>query len=111
MTRRPSRPRPAKLAIGGQIVQIDAPGLKVMRRSNGALQIYWVADETAVARGYPTKTRRLHVNLDNPAAAQSIRDLCQIEQSAMLAWLDDPAIDERPRVAHDGSLGSLVDLL
>jgi hypothetical protein len=98
------------LTIAGQLVLLDAPGLKAVRRGNGRYDLYWVAAEDAVARGYPTKTRRLFIDLSDPSAAPAICEICQAEQSAMRAWLDDPSIDERPRVGFDGTLRSLIDL-
>lgn len=110
MSPRSSRPHPAKLTIAGQLVLLDAPGLKVVRRGNGRYDLYWVAAEDAVARGYPTKTRRLFVDLSDPSTGPAICDICQAEQGAMSAWLDDPSIDEGPRVGFDGTPRSLIDL-
>ena len=104
-----SRPRPATLEIAGRIERILAPGLKAIRRA-GRVDLYWVADEDAVKRGYPTKTRRIHVDLSAAEASRAIREICASEQAAMLAWLDDPAALERPKLRFDGTLGSLVDL-
>lgn len=96
--------------IAGERIHLDAPGLKVMRRPSGVAHVYWVASEAAVKRGYHTKTRRIFVDLDDPAAADQIREVCQIETAAMLAWLDDPTAGEARRLAFDGTLRSLVDL-
>ena len=104
------RRRMAKLKIAGQLVALDAPGLKAMKRGGGRIDLYWIASKDAVDRGYPQKTRRIFVDLTDPSSAGEIERICRTEQSAMLAWLDDPEIDRRPRRRYDGTLSSLIDL-
>ncbi len=105
------RRRNATLLIAGKTVSLYAPGLKVMKRGGSARSdLYWVADEKAVERGYPTKTVRIFVDLDDEAAMQIIQNICAAAQAEMLAWLDDSASLNRPRYRYDGTLRSLIDL-
>lgn len=64
-----------------------APGLKRMKRHNGRVDLYWVADEKAVKQGYPTKTARLFGDWGDPASANEIASRCRILQQEMLEWL------------------------
>jgi hypothetical protein len=110
MTHRAKRRRLATLLIAGEPIKLDAPGLKAMKRSEGRVDLYWVASKDAVERGYPTKTRRIYVDLSVAAAALEIESICRAEQSVMQAWLDDSGIFDRQRLRFDGTLGSLINL-
>ena len=103
------RRRLATLVIAGQKVGLNAPGLKAMKRG-GRIDLYWSSSTQAKQRGYPQKMRRIFVDLAAPSVAAEIERICQTEQAAMLAWLDDPEIDRKPRVPYDGTLRSLADL-
>lgn len=59
-----------------------SPGLKRMKRHNGRIDLYWVADEKLVAKGYPTKT----VRLPSSMPADDIAARCQILHQEMLEW-------------------------
>jgi hypothetical protein len=59
-----------------------APGLKRMKRHNGRTDLYWVADEGLVKKGYQPKTVRLFGDWPCPAVAAR----CQVLQAEMLEW-------------------------
>ncbi|MDI1344212.1 MAG: hypothetical protein PSV22_08960, partial [Pseudolabrys sp.] len=60
MTSRVTRARKVTLKVGGQVIQLTAPGLKSIRRGPER-QLYWVKDEHPDFEFYPTKTVRIHV--------------------------------------------------
>lgn len=62
--------------------ELHAPGLKRMKRHNGRVDLYWVADEKLVAKGFTPKTVRLFG--DWPS--QEIASRCAILQAEMLEW-------------------------
>jgi hypothetical protein len=112
MSSRVTRARKVTLKVGGQVIQLTAPGLKSIRRGPEQ-QVYWVKDEHPDFEFYPTKTVRIHVDLSSFEACDFdlIESICQREQQAMLAWVDG-AVSDRSRLApkYDGTVGSLVDL-
>lgn len=59
-----------------------APGLKRMKRHNGRVDLYWVADEKLVREGYLPKTVRLFGEWPSPEIAAR----CAILQAEMLEW-------------------------
>ena len=59
---------------------LHAPGLKRMKRHNGRVDLYWVADEKLVKAGYLPKTVRLFGKW--PSAEVASR--CAILQTEML---------------------------
>lgn len=61
---------------------LHAPGLKRMKRHNGRIDLYWVADEKLVKAGYLPKTVRLFGKW--PSAEVASR--CAILQTEMLEW-------------------------
>lgn len=71
---------------------LDAPGLKRLKRHNGRVDCYWVADEAIVKRG--TRQRRSHsrgatqitrpTSCTWPSAAAYCRPKCASGQTAML---------------------------
>lgn len=61
---------------------LHAPGLKRMKRHNGRVDLYWVADEKLVAKGYAPKTVRLFGVWPSPEIAAR----CSILQAEMLEW-------------------------
>lgn len=67
--------------------EFPAPGLKQMKRKNGRVDLYWVASEEAVKRGYPVKTSRLFGDLDDIQQAKAIAGRCQVLQAEMLEWM------------------------
>ena len=112
MTSRVTRARKVTLKVGGQVIQLTAPGLKSIRRGPER-QLYWVKDEHPDFEFYPTKTVRIHVDLSSIEACDFdlIESVCQREQQAMLAWADG-AVSDKSRLApkYNGTVGSLVDL-
>jgi hypothetical protein len=116
MSGRELRPRKASIEIGGQKIELDAPGMKVVRRKLEA-NVYWAADETDAFKGYRPRTVRIHVDLtvaapeDVVATVATIEAICQREQQAMLAWVDGN-VSDRTRLApkFDRSLRSLIEL-
>ncbi|MDE4912779.1 integrase [Methylobacterium sp. 092160098-2] len=63
-------------------VALYSPGLKRMKRHNGRIDLYWVADEKLVAKSYPTKT----VRIPSDMPPEGIAARCQILQQEMLEW-------------------------
>ena len=110
MSKRITRRRPVSLEIAGSVQQINAPGLKIMRRG-GKLHLYWVKDEHADYRFYKPKTVPIHVNLSNPDVRETIEQICQREQQAMLDSSELKASD-RDRLAphYRGTIASLIEL-
>lgn len=112
MTSRVTRPRKVTVKIAGQEIELNAPGLKSIKRGNKQ-QLYWVKDEHPDFEFYRTKTVRIHVDLSSLEACdfELVESTCQREQQAMLAWADG-AVPDKSRLAprYDGTMGSLVDL-
>ena len=73
-----------------------APGLKRMKRHNGRIDLYWVADEKAVRQGYPTKTVRLFGDWNDPISAAQIAARCSVLQQEMLEWLSGHDVPANP---------------
>lgn len=67
---------------------INAPGLKLMKRKSGRVDCYWVALPAAIKSGYPTKTVRLPGNPNDPADYIRIADHCRRLQAEMRQWMD-----------------------
>jgi hypothetical protein len=110
MTSRASRRRPVTIQLAGQTIELDAPGLKTIRRGQRR-QFYWIKDDGPDFKAYETKTVRIHVDETSPDAAERIKEICQREQAAMLEWADGNVSDEaRLAPKYNGTMGSLVDL-
>ena len=62
-----------------------APGLKRMKRHNGRVDLYWVADEKLVRAGYRPKAVRLFGKWPSDEVASR----CSILQAEMLEWAAD----------------------
>ena len=62
-----------------------APGLKRMKRHNGRVDLYWVADEKLVRAGYRPKTVRLFGEWPSDEVASR----CSILHAEMLEWASD----------------------
>src|SRR5690606_12104833 len=66
---------------------LHAPGLKRMKRHNGRVDLYWVADEELVKRGYKPKTIRIHgLDWNLEADRVEIAAKCRRFQAEMLEW-------------------------
>lgn len=61
---------------------VYAPGLKRMKRHNGRVDLYWVADEKLVKRGYAPKT----VRLTGEWPSELVASRCQTLQAEMQTW-------------------------
>jgi hypothetical protein len=112
----PQRSRKSVVEIGGQQIELSAPGLKQIRRKL-TTHLYWAADEAEVCKGYLPRTVRIHVDLSlsEPEAVSAtcaiIEDICQREQQAMLSWADGNRDDrKRLKPRFDGTIGSLAQL-
>lgn len=108
-----ARPRKCKIEIAGQVVELDAPGLKQVPRKNEEgkvvrIDLYWVVDEEV--SDYRPRTVRIHADLSSPESAAFIERACKEQHSAMLAWQDGATDDkERLKPKYDGTVGSLAD--
>lgn len=71
-----------------------APGLKRMKRHNGRIDLYWVADEKLVAKGYLPKTVRLF----GEWPSEEVAARCAILHAEMLEWASghEPARNAAP---------------
>lgn len=71
---------------------LDAPGLKRLKRHNGRIDCYWVADEALVKKGYPTKTVPFKGrDPTNPADFLFMAERCRELQAQMRQWADGDA--------------------
>lgn len=80
------------------------PGLKWRRRKDGGVRAIWVAQQAAVAAGFPVKTVNLTHLTGDPAA---LRARCEILQAEMRTWISGRA-GYRPE--FDGTFGTLLAL-
>lgn len=105
MTSRIPRSRKVTLVVAGQAVQLDAPGLKAIKRGK--------TQEADEFKFYPTKTARIYVDLSSVDTCDFdlIETICQREQQAMLTWADGN-VSDATRLAHqyNGTIGSLATL-
>jgi hypothetical protein len=97
--------------VGGQEVEINAPGLNVVRGE----ELYWCASRTvegrlALSRGYKPVTVLIHATEElNTTTRDGLRALalrCQVLQKEMLDWLADP--EGQTALIFDGTLDSLI---
>jgi integrase len=111
MSRQGRRSRTSVVVIGVETIEVEAPGFKRIRRG-AASHYYWVVDEADGFKAYPTRTVRIHIEgLDRDTAVALIVEVCNREQQAMLAWVDEGATDrERLAPKYDGRVKSLVEL-
>jgi hypothetical protein len=94
------------LVVNGEIVELDAPSLHLVKRSNSGVQQYWEASATARSRGYLPRTVRLHFDLETFEGRRALEQRCRILTNEMLAWLGDPQDMNKP--IYDGTLSSLI---
>ena len=98
----PRKRRP--FVVNGATVELDAPGLKIVRN-----EPYWLPPKRAAARGYLPRTVRLHypaltfsliadaiMIVGPPADFAALARHCGILQAEMLEWLVDPEGCEKP---------------
>jgi hypothetical protein len=106
-----TRRRKSRLLIGGRQLELDAPGLKQIKRKD-RLELYWAKGEDAVFSEYRPATVRIHVDLSDPSAASLIEGICRREQDAMLLWLEDRGLNDpdRLRPKFNGTFESLCEL-
>jgi predicted RNase H-like HicB family nuclease len=104
------------LVIGGVRRELDAPGLKMIRREL-TTNVYWACDEADEFKAYFPRTVRIHVDLtvtepeEVASVISTVEEVCQREQQAMLAWVDAGTPDhERLAPRYDGTLGSLIEI-
>jgi hypothetical protein len=66
-------------------------------------------DEGPLFEDYRPSTVRIHVDLSEPSAKDTIERICQREQDVMLLWLDEHDNDDKERLApkFNGTIGSL----
>ena len=95
------------LVVNSEIVELDAPGLHLVKRCNGGVQQYWEASATARSRGYLPRTVRLHFDLETFEGHRALEQRCRILTNEMLAWLGDP--DDINKPIYDGTLSSLIN--
>jgi hypothetical protein len=81
--------------------------MKRMKRHNGRVDCYWVADEKLVHQGYAPKTVRLFGNPEDPAEFEQMASKCRLMQAEMLQWASGitPTGNRSPR----GTIAWLCD--
>src|SRR3981189_2247858 len=108
----PRKRRP--FVVNGEPVDLDAPGLKIVRADPS-----WLPANGAAARGYVRRTVRLHypaliftltdaaILIDGPPIdVTALARACGVLQNEMLEWLTDPESQSKP--IYDGTLRSLI---
>ena len=94
------------LVVNGVTVELDAPGLTIIERSNGEVHQYWRVSEEARARGYLPRTVRLYYDLATMAGRLELERRCKVLTNEMLAWLGDPEGQKKP--VYDGTMAALI---
>jgi hypothetical protein len=94
------------LVINGETVELDAPGLQVVERTNGAIHQYWIATADARKHGFLPRTVRLHYDLSDAAGRRELQQRCKTLTNEMLAWLGDPGGQNKP--IYDGTIAALI---
>lgn len=100
--------RRAIITLADGTVSVEAPGLKQIRRADGAKEFYWVAARMASQRGYLPKTLKLRP----PETVDEAHDLasrCRDAQNQMIEWLETGDANAIP-LEYDGTIASLVRL-
>ncbi|WP_211407057.1 hypothetical protein [Bradyrhizobium iriomotense] len=101
------RKRFSRLRIAGQLIELDAPGLKQVKRKNG-VDLYWAKDEGPLFADYRPSTVRIHVDLFDSNAKVTIEQICQREQECLERWLENGDDDkERLKPEFNGTMESL----
>jgi len=101
------RSRSSRLRIAGTDVELNAPGLKQVKRKKG-IDLYWAKDEGVLCVDYRPATVRIHVDFADPSAKETIETICQREQEALERWLEKGDDDsERLKPKFNGTMGSL----
>ena len=70
--------------LGGMIVELDAPGLHLVRRSNGIVHQYWEASAEARSRGYQPRTVHLYFDLETPKGRNDLEHQCKVRIPVMV---------------------------
>lgn len=96
------------LIVAGRAVELDAPGLKWIKRPSGVREPRWSAAKRAALIGYQPRTVALYYDLSDAFQVAQMESHCRQLQAAMLDWLNDPS-DAR-KLVFDGTLGSLIRL-
>lgn len=94
------------LVFSGESVELDAPGLEIRQRNNGACDLYWIASAEARKRGYLPRTVRLYFDLKDLKSRQDLEQRCKLLTSEMLAWVGDPERQKKP--VYDGTVAALI---
>jgi hypothetical protein len=94
------------LVINGEVVELDAPGLQLLERTNGAIHQYWIARADARSRGFLPRTVRLHYELANSIGRHELEQRCKVLTNEMIAWLGDP--EGQTKLIYDGTIAALI---
>jgi hypothetical protein len=94
------------LVVNGVTVELDAPGLTIIERSNGEVHQYWRVSEEGRARGYLPRTVRLYYDLATMAGRLDLERRCKLLTNEMLTWLRDPEGQKKP--VYDGTMAALI---
>jgi hypothetical protein len=98
--------KPKPLVLNDVIVELDAPGLQIVKRPNGELWQYWVVSHEGRRRGYLPRTIRLHYDLTTATGRLELEHRCKILTNEMLVWLGDPEGEKKP--LYDGTVAALI---
>jgi integrase len=110
---KPPRRRFCRIEVHGAVHKIEAPGLKIMKRTGESVrEPYWIATVNAISRGFLPKTVRLaDYLLDDLVSVLDMAERCRQLNAEMLSWLDDPENrSERKRPAYNGTVTSICTL-
>jgi hypothetical protein len=94
------------LVLNDVIVELDAPGLQIVKRPNGELWQHWVVSHEGRRRGYLPRTIRLHYDLTTATGRLELEHHCKILTNEMLVWLGDPEGEKKP--LYDGTVAALI---
>jgi hypothetical protein len=92
--------------VNGETVDLDAPGLRLIKRAGGRMEQRWVCSPDARQRGYLPRTVHLHFDLATAAGRTGIEVRCGILDKEMREWLNDPAAASA--LVYDGTVASLI---
>lgn len=96
--------------VAGVAVEVpkSALGFRIIERDGGTRQAYWYTPDSAAKKSYPTKTVRLHGNLDSVDDVEKMFGLCDIYNRELNEWLARGG--QRAPLKYWGTVKSLIEL-
>lgn len=96
-----------KLVINGVDFFLDAPGLRVISRKNGSVDLYWYAPKRAAKSGFKPVVQRLQGNLDSEPAMHAVSQRCKRLWEEASRWMAECPAKRLPD--YDGTVHSLIE--